>query len=114
MKTRHDEIREQTIEYHKKYPQVWELFCAFTFEQIKKGFKNYSVSAIFERIRWQTDVPDVDGESTFKLNNNYRSFYSRAFMKRYPQHGDFFRTREQNSKGVPATNLPELTPENFK
>ncbi len=113
-KTRHAEMREQTIAYHKKYPEVWQLFCQFTFEQIKKGFKNYSVNAIFERIRWQTDVPDVSGESTFKLNNNYRSFYSRAFMKEYPDHKTFFRTRAQTSEKEEATCAPELGPKDYE
>jgi len=35
---------------------------------------------VFERIRWETDQADVDGRSTFKLNNNYRAFFARWFM----------------------------------
>lgn len=77
------------------------------------GFKNYSVNAIFERIRWETDQADVDGKSTFKLNNNYRPFYARRFMKIYVKHDGFFRLRKQISKGKPATGMEELGPPDF-
>lgn len=80
---------------------------------IDRGFKNYSVNAIFERIRWEIDAGG-DGVSAFKLNNNYRAFYSRAFMKKFPQHSGFFRTREQvSSEQNAATDLPELDPAYF-
>ncbi len=111
--TRYDEMREQVIAFHKANPRVMELFERFTFELIRRGFKNYSSKAIFERIRWETDQADYDGRSTFKMNNNYTSFYGRAFMNKYPEHDGFFRTRRQVSKEVSATHLPPLGPQDF-
>lgn len=113
MKTRKDEIDEQAEAFHQKYPMVSVLFVKFTNEVISRGFSHYSVNAIFERIRWETDQADVDGKSTFKLNNNYRAWYARKFMERYPEHEGFFRTRTRISKEQVATDLPELTPEYF-
>ena len=112
MDDRHEEIRQQVIEFTKDNPDVWRLFCGFTFDRINKGFKNYSANAIFERIRWEKDIGG-DGVTSFKLNNNYRAFYARAFMRKYPQHDGFFRTREQVSKELPPVNLPELMPSHF-
>jgi hypothetical protein len=113
-KTRHDELREQVVVFHRENPLVWELFCKFTFDLIGRGFKNYSAQhGVFSRIRWETDQADSDGNSTFKINNNYSAFYARAFMKKYPQHDGFFRTREQTSKGESATGLPPLGPKDF-
>ena len=31
-----------------------------------------------------------DGTTQFKINNNYAPYYSRRFMKMYPQHDGFF------------------------
>ena len=111
--TRQDEMREQVNAFHYKNPLVWHLFEKFTREVINRGFKNYSVNAVFERIRWERDIMS-DGEAgQFKLNNNYRAFYARRFMVKYPQHDGFFRTRKQTSGDERATHLPELTPSHF-
>ena len=106
-------MQEQVRSFHKKNPKVWRFFAQFTFELIHRGFSNGSVNAVFERIRWETDEADSEGNSIFKLNNNYRSFYARAFMKKYPEHNGFFRTRKQTSKDEQATGLPELGPDFF-
>ena len=113
MKSRKQEMDEQAAAFSKQNPYVSVLFIKFTKEIISRGFKNYSVNAIFERIRWETDTADADGKSSFKLNNNYRAWYARKFMERYPEHDGFFRTRKQISDEKDATNLPELTPEYY-
>jgi hypothetical protein len=110
---RTEEMRQQVMEFHKRHPEVWDFFVQFSFEMIRRGYKNYSVNAIFERIRWEKDSVGGDGQTSFKLNNNYRAFYSRRFMKAFPEHDGFFRVREQTSAGQRATNLAELTPEYY-
>ena len=112
-KSRHEEMTEQVRVYHKENPGVWKLFCLFTQQLIDRGFVNYSANAVFERIRWQSDVASSNGGSTFRINNNYRAFYARAWMKLNPDYDGFFRTREQTSKQESATGLSELTPTNF-
>lgn len=113
MDDRHEEMRQQVIEFTKDNPDVWRLFCGFTFDRINKGFKNYSAKAVFERIRWEMDIGG-DGVKQFKLNNNYPAFYARAFMRKYPEHNGFFRIREQISKEEYASNLPELAPSDYE
>ena len=71
MKTREEEMNEQAEAFHQRHPRVSILFVRFAKEIIGRGYKNYSVNAIFERIRWETDVPDRAGRSTFKLSNNH-------------------------------------------
>ena len=112
MDDRHEEMRQQVIEFNRKHPEVWRYFCWFTFGLIHKGFANYSVNAIFERIRWEIDAGG-NGVTRFKLNNNYRAFYARAFMRKYPEHDGFFRTREQTSRDLAPVKLPELMPSYF-
>ncbi|MDI9407631.1 MAG: hypothetical protein QM523_00120 [Candidatus Pacebacteria bacterium] len=107
---RQEEMRQQVTDFHRRHPEVWELFVKFTFEMINRGYKNYSVNAIFERIRWEKDSIGGDGVTSFKLNNNYRAFYSRRFMRVYPENEGFFRTRQQPSEEQFPTHRPELSP----
>jgi len=111
--SRYEEMRKQCQSYHKKHPKVWLLFEKFTFELIHRGFNNYGAKAVFEQIRWKTDQADIEGRSTFKVGNNHPAFYARRFMRIYPQHEGFFRTRVQTSKYQPATNRPELGPRDW-
>ena len=105
---------EQAAAFSKQHPYVSVLFVKFTKEIISRGFKNYSAKAIFERIRWETDVPDVAGRSTFKLSNNHRAWYARKFMETYPEYAGFFRTRPRKSADQLANNKGEYTKtENF-
>jgi len=113
MKSRHDEMNDQVKAFHKQHPRVWELFCEFTNELIRRGFKHYSAKGVFERIRWETAEAD-SARNEFKLNNNYSAFYARAFMRCNPEHEGFFRTRRQISVGSAATKLPPLGPSDFR
>ena len=112
--SRYDQMLAAVKKFHKENPKVWVLFSRFSFELIDRGFKNYSANAVFERIRWETDQADSDGRTTFKVNNNHRAFYSRAWMKKHPEHDGFFRKREQTSKDCDAVDLPELGPQDFE
>lgn len=112
-RTRRDELEDAARDFHASHPQVWRHFVKFTLEIIDRGFTHYSVNAIFERIRWETDQADDEGRSTFKLNNNHRPFYARWFMEAYPEHDGFFRLRQLTSEFEAAKDLPELGPEDF-
>lgn len=84
-------LRERMQEFHEANPEVYELFKRFTFQVIRSGRKNFGVSAVWERMRWYTNIETVNDE--YKLNNNHRAYYSRMFMEDYPQYAGFFRTR---------------------
>jgi hypothetical protein len=83
--------------FHLANPRVWELFVRFTFEAIDAGHKNYSARAIAHRIRWHTTVETTDTD--YKINNNHVRRYALKFMREYPEHGGFFRTREPHGGG---------------
>ena len=112
--TRLEEMREQVTRFHNEHPEIYDLFVRFTKERIAIGFQNYSVNAVFERIRWECDSVGGNDQATFKLNNNYRAFYARRFMKMYPQFEGFFRTRKQTSVYNDATELSELSPRDYE
>ena len=90
-----DGLHAKWQKFHHDNPLVYDLFKRFTFQAIQAGRKNYSVNAIFERIRWHTDI-DTRGDE-FKLNNNHRAYYGRKFMRDYPKFDGFFRTRDTKS-----------------
>jgi len=111
--TRQHQLEELAEAYDAEFPEVWDMFCRFALQTIAQGFENYSAYAIFEWIRWETDLGDSRGKYTFKLNNNYRPYYARWFMDVYPEHAGYFRTRVLTSSGRRAVTRPELGPADF-
>ncbi len=111
-KTRYQEIQEACSAFHEANPEVWDLFVRFTLQRIQQGYEHYSVAAIFERVRWETDK-GADSPA-LKLNNNFRAFYARRFAAWYPVQKDFFRTRVQKSAHRRGTGRPEPTREELQ
>jgi len=85
-------LEKEFWQFHKDNPHIWLLFRQFARKAMASGRKTYSSNAIFERVRWWTDIDtnDVDG---FKINNNHRAYYTRLFQATYPNQAHFFRTR---------------------
>jgi hypothetical protein len=81
--------------YHKDNPQIYETFRAFTLRAINRGHRHLSAEFIYNIIRWETGVTEKGGE--FKINNNYKPFYSRMFMKEFPEYADFFEKRRSKA-----------------
>jgi hypothetical protein len=77
-------------------PAVWVLFEKFAFEAVGTGRSHYSADAICHRIRWHCDI-ETRSNDGFKLNNNHVAFLARRFMRKHPEHADFFRLRERRS-----------------
>ena len=77
--------------YHSDNPTIYEAFKKITFEAISKGHNRFSAEFVFNVIRWKTKVTAKD---EFKVNNNYKAFYSRMFMNEYPEHKGIFSTRK--------------------
>ena len=113
IESRKDQIEYSAEAFNKTHPKVWDLFVTFTQELHVRGFRNYSANAVFERIRWETDQADVSGKSEFKLNNNYSAYYARWYMRAFPDHKGFYRTRRRISESVRAVDADVLTPEDF-
>src|SRR5210317_948462 len=85
-------LKEKWWQFHKQNPHVYELFEQFTFQVINAGFENYSANAVFERIRWHTDI-ETRSNGGFKLSNNHRAYYARYFHHCNPEYDGFFRTK---------------------
>jgi len=83
--------KDDFINYHKENPEIYEAFKTFSLQAISSGRKYFSAEMVVNRIRWYTQVESKN--DVFKINNNYKAFYSRMFEKEFPQHKGFFRKR---------------------
>lgn len=81
--------------YHEENPQIYEFFKRYTLRSIERGYKHLSAEFIFNVIRWETPI-GASGDD-FKINNDFKPWYSRLFMKEFPQFQDFFRKRKSKA-----------------
>ncbi len=77
--------------FHQKNSEVYELFKTFTFRAINAGHNKLSSEMIINRIRWETSIETTDVD--YKINNDYKPFYSRMFMAEHPKYNNFFQKR---------------------
>jgi hypothetical protein len=108
-KNRREQIEQKAREFAKQNPAVGPLFDKFTFELIRRGYRHGGAKAVWERLRWESPV-GADGRAAWKLPNNAATHYGRKFMKKYPEHRGFFRTRRLKSEDAPPRDQPEPTP----
>lgn len=79
-------------EFHAANPQAYELFKFFTRDALQKGHKHLGALMVIYRIRWETPMESTD--PVYKINNNHAAYYGRMFMRDFPEHEGFFRTRK--------------------
>ena len=91
--------------YHKNNPKVWEKLEKYTLNYIEMqldkqipidGIKT-SVWKLLNIIRWDESM-DRNKYGTFRINNNFFSFYARKFNKKYPKYNTVFNTRKRKIK----------------
>lgn len=78
-------------EYDRRNPEIWRKFKEIAFSLIETGVKHYGSRAIFEVIRFHRAT---SGDDAFKINNNLTAYYARKFKEAFPDHADFFETRD--------------------
>lgn len=83
------------IEFNEKNPQVYLKLVELTIGLRQQGRKRIGMQMLFEVIRWQTMMTTTDAD--YKINNNYRSRYSRKIMAEYPEFDGMFEIREMKS-----------------
>ena len=90
-----DQIDSNFRKFHGENPIISKLFKQFTFQAIKRGHKKLWSESIINRIRWETSIVYYDKD--YKINNNYKPFYSRLFMNEHPDYKDFFYRRSSKA-----------------
>lgn len=88
-------VVDRFLTYHRQNPEIYELFKRFAMEAKSNGMEHFGAAAICERIRWHVAVERRNDE--FKVNNNYRSCYTRLLILDHPEFSDFFQTRRSRA-----------------
>lgn len=91
-----NDLERQFWEFHAENPHVYVLFHRFTMEAALTGRERFAVSPVIERIRWYTSVETRGDE--FKINNNFRAYYARLWMRNNPEYDGLFSTRTLTAK----------------
>ena len=87
-------LKKKFLQYHRENPGVYDEIKKKALALIEKGKSHGEMNYIFGYIRNETAIGGNDG---FKLNNNYRSFYTRLFQNDFPKNSTFFKTREKQT-----------------
>ena len=76
----------------RENPQIFPLYERFAEEIVQRG-RQFSISLLTERIRWEMHMnwkPDEDG---FKISNNHRAYLARYLVAKHPEYAKFIRCR---------------------
>jgi len=95
-----DEGRAHFERFHAADPIVYELFCRFTLEAIRRGRERFGARLVWERIRWHTRI-EIDSEDDYQMNDHYVPWYARLFMEDHPEHEGIFETRHAKADECP-------------
>jgi hypothetical protein len=82
-------------EFDRINPGIYSAVRLMALDYIAQGHKHWSVDAIMQILRHETDARD--GSGSFKINNHHRGYLARRFLKEFPQHEGFFETRERRT-----------------
>ncbi len=83
-------LEKQFWAFHSENPQVYWAIDKFAQMAVERGYKQFSISMIIERIRWER-MMDTTGEP-FKIANAHRAYYARLWMQKNPHMPGFFKT----------------------
>lgn len=85
-------IWRQFRAFDKENPHIWKEFQRYALEAVERGHLRIGSDFICGLIRWES-VFEYSNE-VYKLNNNFPAYYSRKFLKHYPQHRKLFELRK--------------------
>ena len=77
------DICEGFEQFHSDNPQVFSALVSMTRTLLGRGHRRIGMGMLFEVLRWEHYMK-TNGEP-FKLNNNYRAFYSRLIENHHPE-----------------------------
>lgn len=87
-------IQHDFEEFHRLNPWVYAQLVRLARDLVARGHQRLGIGMLWEVLRWQYMRTTYDNNSTFKLNDHYRSRYSRLIQNAEPDLVDVFVTRE--------------------
>lgn len=95
-----DSITGRWWSFHQRHPEVYGGLVHLARQAKRKGAQRLAIAMVFEVLRWNTMMgADVPSEEPFRLNNSYRSSYSRFIQQTCPDLDGFFMTRAAEADG---------------
>lgn len=92
-------IREAFRKFHNDNPKIFQLFEHQVKRRIsdwkakrKPGSPRASASAIIEWMRWE--LPFRSNDENFRIDNNFKPYYPRLYVAKYPEDGGVFTFRK--------------------
>jgi len=79
--------------FHAKHPDVYDAVCTLARQAKRAGRAQIGIGMLWEALRWQTFLAGGDDREEYRLNNSYRSRYSRLVMDMEDDLDGIFRTR---------------------
>lgn len=80
-------------EFHAKNPEVYAGLVRLARQAAARGREKIGIGMLFEVLRWEFWMVTDDPHSDWKLNNNYRSRFSRLIMEQEPDLAEIFEIR---------------------
>lgn len=84
-------------QFHGDNPHIYERLLAEALKLRRHGHRRYGVGALFERLRYHSDLAPVTESDPYRLNHDYRSRYARLLMAENPALIGFFEIRSLKS-----------------
>lgn len=87
------------LSYHAANPHIADELERLALDLVNHGHEKIGMGMLFEVLRWHYALSSHTCEP-FKLNNNYRAFYSRMLEHRHEKLVGVFNMRRSVSDGV--------------
>ena len=91
-----DENGERFRRFHMDNTFVLAHLLVLARRWKSKGHSKIGIGMLFEVLRWEHGI-SRDPKEEFKLNNNYRSYYTRLIQQIAPDVADMFEIRRSKS-----------------
>lgn len=87
-----DPITARFLAFHQGNPQVYRTLVGLAREWRLSGKTKCGIELLWNTCRWRLSMA-IEGEDSFELNNDFKSFYSRALMYFEPDLAGLFDLR---------------------
>lgn len=88
-----DDIERAFLAFHEANPEVYATLARLAREAVAAGRTRIGMKMLWEVMRWEMYITTKDGESEFKLCNNYHALYARVLMMQEPDLAGLFEIR---------------------
>jgi hypothetical protein len=75
--------------FHNEHPRIYARICALADEALQRGHKRYSMSLIFELIRYEEKL--LSKKVAIAIPNAHRAYYARLWLSEHSDWPEFFR-----------------------